>query len=137
MAVRRVGIAALLVCALAAPGTVAGCGSPQAPHLPEVTTSIGAGPRPNEATISVSSKGDGRGVAQIVLTYPDGHRSVGGGVALEDGVSGTLARRGLRPGLYECTIYAVTTLPTPGRPWMAKSDRTEDHILTSETFIIH
>jgi hypothetical protein len=137
-ATRLIGIVLVLVCALAAPGVIAGCGSPQSPpHLPDVTTSIGAGPKPREATISVSSKGDGHGVAQLVLTYPDGHRSVGGGCALEDTTTATWNLKGLRPGLYECTIYAVTKVPKAGEPWLDRSARTEDNILTSKTFVIH
>jgi hypothetical protein len=135
-AVRRIGIVLLLACAAATPGVLAGCGGAQAPHLPDVTTSIFAGPKPRQATISITSKGDGHGVAQIVLTDPDGHRAPAGGCALEDGVTAVWSPKGLSPGLYECTIYAVTTIPTPGGPWLAGSDRTEENILTSKTFVI-
>ena len=122
-----------LVLALAATGVIAGCGRPQSPpHLPDVTTRIAAGPEAGEATISVSSKGDGHGVAQVVLTYPDGHRSVGGGCALEDTTTATWELKGLRPGLYECTIYAVTKVPKAGEPWLARSARTEGNILSLE-----
>jgi hypothetical protein len=126
-----------MVACLAA-SLLAACGSPvaTAPHLPRVTTVIKAGPKPGHAIISISSKGDGHGVAQVVLTHPDGHREVVAGFALEDGNSGVWAPRGLPAGLYECTVYAVTTLPTPGGPWLAKADRIQDNVLISKTFIV-
>jgi hypothetical protein len=134
------GCRILLVATVAcfAVSLLAACGSPvaSAPHLPKVSTVIKAGPKPGQATISISSKGNGQGVAQMVLTYPDGHREIAGGVALEDGATGTWAPRGLEPGLYECTVYAVTTLPTPGGPWLAKTERTQDNVLTSKTFVV-
>jgi hypothetical protein len=133
--VRPVGIAILLVCACASLWLLTGCGTSK-PHLPHVTTGVTVGPKPHQATLSLSSSGDGYGVAEFVLTYPDGHKHVAGDGVLENGTSLGWTPEQMPSGRYEYTLYAVPTATQPMAPDFPSSARTEKNILSSGTFAI-
>ena len=114
-AVRRLGIALLIASACSPFWLLTACGSSE-PHLPHVTTSVMTGPKPHEATFSLSSSGNGYGVAELVLTYPNGHRHVGGDGVLEDGTTVGWTPEQLPSGHYEYTFYAVPRATRPMAP---------------------
>ena len=130
----RVVVAILLACLVAA-WLLQGCGS-EAPHLPQVTTGVGVGPKPHEATISLRSSGGGYGVAEFVLTYPDGHMRVEGAGVLEDGTSLGWTRKQLPSGHYECTFYAVPTATPPMAPDFPAGATVDKNVIDSEAFVI-
>ena len=133
--VRLVCLSIALVCLMAIPGLLTGCGS-EDPHLPDVAAGVTVGPRPGEATITVKSSGSGAGVAAVALTYPNGHRrGVGQGV-LEGGTDLGWGLRDLPPGRYTYTIYAVATPSVPEAPILPKGARVDKNNIASGTFLI-
>jgi hypothetical protein len=134
--VRLVCVAFILVCLSASPGLLAGCGSKDAPHLPDVTTDVIVGPGSGEATINVKSSGSGVGVAAVDLTYPDGHlRQVGQGV-LEGVTDLGYGLKHLPSGPYTYAIYAVATPSVPEAPILPDGARVDDNIVASGQFTI-
>ena len=97
----------VLLAALIAATLAAGCGSSSETAMPTFSAIASAGPKAHEATVSVTSDGSGTASAAIVLTYPDGHRSLldtGSWRAMD---SGTNTRSDLPPGIYTFTVYAI------------------------------
>jgi hypothetical protein len=133
--IRRIAILLVFVCAGASLGLLAACGSSE-PQLPHVTTSVGIGPSPHEMTVSVRTSGDGHGVAEFVLTYPDGHEQVGGVGVLEQETSLGWTLKQLPSGPYEYAFYAVPTAAAPMAPDFPSGARTEKNRLSSGTFTI-
>ena len=133
--VRLFGILILLVCACTSLALLAGCGSSK-PHLPHVTTGVMVGPKPHQATISLTSSGDGYGVAELVLTYPDGHKHVAGNGVMEDGTGLGWTPRQLPSGQYGYTFYAVPTSTLHMDADFPSDGRTESNIISSGTFAI-
>ena len=84
-----------------------GCGSAGETTIPTFSASATAGPKAHEATVSVTSDGSGTASVAVVLTYPDGHRSVlqsGQWQAMDYGTSTT---SDLPAGDYTFTVYAI------------------------------
>jgi hypothetical protein len=133
--VRRIAVMLLVACAAASLGLLTACGSGE-PQLPQVTTSVTIGPGPHEATVNVSSSGDGYGVAQLVLTYPDGSRHVTGQGVLESDLSLGFSPGDLQPGDYEYTVYAVATSTPPPSPDFPSGADTEKNAISSGTFTL-
>jgi hypothetical protein len=101
-----------------------------------VRTGVAIGPRPHEVTFTVSASGDGHGVAEFVLTYPDGHKRVGGVGVLEQGTSLGWTAKQLPSGNYKYAFYAVPTAAPPMAPDFPSGGRTEGNRLSSGTFTI-
>jgi predicted phage tail protein len=102
----RLFLSACLAVSIAAAFT-AGCGSGSGTTLPTFSATATAGPKAHEATVSVTSDGSGTASVAVVLTYPDGHRSV-----LQSGQwramdSGTSTSSDLPAGDYTFTVYAI------------------------------
>jgi hypothetical protein len=137
MGSRRVAVigVALLTVLVATAGLLVGCGS-QGPHLPKVTTGVNVGPKPGALTIDIASSGDGDGVAQIVLKYPDGHSKVVGNGVLEDGTSLGFSTKHLPAGAYGYTVYAVPTATPPMSAAFPDSARTEKNVIQRGAFTI-
>ena len=133
--IRFTAVAIIVAGLCVLPAALAACGS-SAPHLPKVTTGVGVGPRPHEATINLRSSGSGYGVAEFILTYPDGHKRFGGAGVLEDGTSLGWTLKQLPSGDYGYTFYAVPSATPPMAPDFPKGADTEKNILSSETFTI-
>lgn len=134
-AVRLAGAALLLACACASLGLLAGCGSGD-PQLPEVTTGVMVGPQPHKATITVSSSGEGYGVVEVVLTYPDGSRHAAGVGVLERDLSLGWTTAELPSGQYTYTLYAVPTATQPIDADFPSDGRAEKNIISSGSFTI-
>jgi hypothetical protein len=136
-AIRRVAVVLVLACACAGAslGLLTGCGSGE-PRLPKVTTGVMVGPKPHRVTISLSSSGPGYGVAELVLTYPDGHTQVAGNGVLEQGISLGWTPRQLPSGQYAYTLYAVPVATEPMDAAFPSDARTEKHIVSSGPFTI-
>jgi predicted phage tail protein len=104
-------LVSVLTIVLFAVGTAAaltaGCGSAGESTIPTFSATATAGPKTSEATVRVTSDGSGTASAAIVLTYPDGHRSLlstGQWRAMD---SGTATRSDLPAGVYTFTVYAI------------------------------
>ena len=136
---RTRGVAAIgvvLLVLVAAALLLAGCGS-QGPHLPKATVSVVLGPKPRTVTISLTSSGSGVGVAEVVLTHPDRHRTIFGNGVLEDNIGVGFTSPKLPAGDYKYTIYAIPTATTPPDAAFPDSARTEKNVFYRGNFTIH
>ena len=96
----------------------------------------GGGPRRREATINLTSRGEGTGVAQIVLQYPDGQSKIVGNGVLEEGTSLGFSRQDYPPGDYRYTVYAVATATPPPDAAFPANAQSEDNVVASGGFTI-
>ncbi len=97
----------MLVAVCITAGFTAGCGSASKATMPTFSATATAGPKAHEATVSVTSDGSGTASVAVVLTYPDGHRSVLQSGQWQAMDSGTSTTSDLPTGDYTFTVYAI------------------------------
>ncbi len=106
-----------------------------APHLPHLTVTSTAGLGPREWNIDVTSGGSGRGVAAIVVQWPDGHRSRCA-LLLVAGAGGGPKLSHLSAGRYRYAVYAVTVNSKTGLYWLPARDLVAKSLVDSGSFTI-
>lgn len=130
----RLVVALTVVCLIVA-WSLAACGGQQA-QLPQVEAQAVVGPGSGEATINLTSSGEGTGVAEIVVEYPDGQSKVFGNGVLEAETSLGFSRQDLPAGEYRYTVYAVATATPPADAAFPANAQSQDNVVASGGFTI-
>ena len=84
--------------------------------MPTFSATATPGPKAHEATVSVTSDGSGTASVAIVLTYPDGHRSLLQSGQWQAADSAESTRSDLPAGDYSFTVYAIPAGGQDSRP---------------------